>query len=217
VGTAAALAVEQNIEPARLANRPETIRAIQSRLLRDDAFLIGRVNDDSADLARSATITASSELPGGEAANVISGQTRSVHGPHGALPERSNPGSHRWMSDPAAGLPASIELAWTKPIVPREIQLIFDTGLHRHLTLSHHDGYTASMRWGQPQPETVSDYRIDGRAGDTWQPLCRVNDNYRRRRVHLLDNPQAIRALRVTVLATGGIDHARICEVRVYE
>jgi hypothetical protein len=217
VGTAAAVAVERGVDPSGLASEPESIHAIQQRLLRNDAFLIGQVNDDPDDLARRATITATSEQPGGEAIQVISGQTRSVHGASGAPPERSNPASHRWMSDPGAGLPGGIELTWSQGVVPREIQLVFDTGLDRHLTLSHHDGYTASMTWGRPQPETVRDYRIEALEGDAWKLVCEVKDNYLRRRVHRLDDVQSVKALRVTVLETNGIDHARICEVRVYE
>ena len=120
------------------------------------------------------------------------------------------------MSDPAAGLPAAIRLDWSTAIHLACVQLVFDTGLHRHLTLSHHDGYTAKMHWGKPQPETVRDYVIDGFDGEAWQQLVAETGNYQRRRVHALDPTAAITSLRITVLATNGIDHARICEVRVY-
>jgi hypothetical protein len=43
-----------------------------------------------------------------------------------------------------------------------------------------------------------------------------VEGNYQRRRVHRLAAPVAASALRVTVTATNGLDHARICEVRAY-
>ena len=46
--------------------------------------------------------------------------------------------------------------------------MVFDTGLHRDLTLTHHDGYCARMEWGRPQPEPVRDYTISGSDGSEW-------------------------------------------------
>ena len=217
VGTAAAHAVQHRIQPAELPTQDHAMHAIQQRLLRDDAYLIGVGHDDPDDLARSAHIEASSASPGGEAANVIRGQTRSVHGPRGAPPGRhGGAGLHRWMSDPAAGLPAWLMLRWDEPVRVGQIQLIFDTGLHRHLTLSHHDGYTAKMAWGRPQLETVRDYTIEDRSAERWTTLLEVTDNHLRRRLHRVNPPRTIEALRITVQRTHEIDHARIMEVRVY-
>lgn len=216
VGTAAALAVQQKLTPVELISNQRVMEQIQQRLLRDDAYLVGIQNQDADDLARTARITASSEQHGYEAARVISGQTRSVHGQAGAPEGRSFPGGHRWMSDAADGLPVTLELEWETPIQPREIQLIFDTGLHRHLTLSHHDGYTSRMIWGEAQPETVRDYRIKILDGEVWMPLVEVTGNYQRRCVHQVEVGLAVTALRVIVTATNGLDYVRICEVRVY-
>jgi len=217
VGVAAAHAALEHILPAELATRRDAILAIQQQLLRNDAYLIGHDNQDDRDLARQAEVTASSESPGGEAVQVISGQTRSVHGDKGAPPARACAGSHRWMSDPAQGLPASIRLDWKEPVAVAEIQLIFDTGLHRHLTLSHHDGYSSRMVWGEPQPETVRDYKVERFDGDHWHTVAEVTGNYQRMRRHSLaeSSPQLLSAIRVQVEQTNGLDHARICEVRV--
>ncbi len=216
VGTAAAYAARRGLEPADLPAQRVTMQAIQQRLLLDDALLIGRVNEDPQDLARTARITATSEVSDGRAIQVVSGQTRSLHGERGAPPGRSVPATHRWMSDPAAGFPVAIQLEWPNAIEPRELHLIFDTGLHRHLTLSHHDGYTAQMQWGRPQPETVRDYTVDALIGDAWTRLIEVSENYQRRRAHRLDLSSSVTALRITVHRTNGLDHARICEIRVY-
>jgi len=215
VGTAAAMAVHQAISPIELASRSDVLDAIQQRLLRDDVYLIGRIDDDPQDLAKTARITASSSQPGGEAVQVVTGQTRSVHGDRGAPPDRSRAGLHRWMSDPTAGLPAWLQLDWELPVRVAELQLIFDSGLHRHLTLSHHDGYTAKMMWGQPQPETVSDYAIDGFDGERWVSLVTVVSNYQRRRCHAIECDRSFTSMRVTVTRTNGLDHARICGVNV--
>jgi hypothetical protein len=212
VGTAAAFAVRQGVAPASLAARPDLVHAIQQRLLRDDCFLIGRRNEDPADLVRTAVaIEASSAQPEGHADLVRSGVTRTL----GRLPpERIAPGLHRWMSDPAAGLPAWIEVRWAEPVEIGEVSLVFDTGLHRLLTLSQADGYTRRMLWGRPQPETVRHYTLSGKTATGWRDLETVRDNYVRRRVHRLGIPEPLLGLRVTVHATHGIDHARIVEIR---
>lgn len=216
IGAAAAYCVQREVAPAALAGEPQAVRAIQQRLLRDDAFLIGHVNLDQNDLTRTARVTASSAQSDGPAVNVIYGATRAVHGPKGAPPDRAQPGTHRWMSDPAKGLPARLELRWDAPVEPIEVQLIFDTALHRPLTLTHSDGYAERMRWGTPQPETVRDYTIEGYVDGGWRTLAEVDGNYQRRRMHRID-PTPLTALRITTTATNGLDHARICEIRVYD
>jgi hypothetical protein len=119
------------------------------------------------------------------------------------------------MSDPARALPAWLELRWPAPVSCRQVQIIFDTGLHRVLTFSLADGYTAKMIWGRPQPETVTEYALEVQAAGGWRTVANVSGNYQRRRVHPLTG-QPIDALRITAAATGGLDHARLCEVRVY-
>ncbi|MBN1345783.1 MAG: FAD-dependent oxidoreductase [Phycisphaerae bacterium] len=217
VGVAAAYAVDHDRAPHEFVADPRAMRAVQRRLLRDDAYLIGRLGDDGDDLARRAEIVASSEQTLGPARNVVSGQTRAVHGDKGAPPDRANPGTHRWMSDPSERLPAWIELSWDKPVRLGEIQLIFDTGLHRVLTLSHSDAYVAKMVWGRPQPETVRDYVVLGFVGGAWREIAAVTGNYQRRRLHRPSGAPEAHALRIEVRSTNGLDHARICEVRVYD
>jgi len=247
VGTAVATALQHDISPGILTERPELWSEFQQQLLRDDAYLIGVTSSDEEDLVRQAKkIVASSEQAGGEAQLIVSGQTRAVHGDPAdpdaeknanlwddvlaeiesgaatkaavttAPPDRANPGLHRWMSDPAAGLPASIEVHWEEPVAMGEFQLVFDTGLHRLLTQSAADRYTAKMQWGRPQEETVRDYQVEVLKTGGWEVVANVTGNYQRRRRHSLDRGTKTSALRVTVTATNGIDHARIMEVRAY-
>ena len=114
-------------------------------------------------------------------------------------------------------MPAALDLRWPAPVRLREVQLVFDTGLHRFLTLSQADGYTARMEWGRPQPETVRDYRVEAEIAGEWRLIEQVSGNYQRRRVHRFSG-DGVRtaALRIVVTATNGLDHARICEVRAY-
>jgi len=217
VGTAAAYTVASDIVPAALPGRPEAIHAIQQQLLRDDCFLIGCSNEHEPEVARQAHVSASSEQANGPASAVCSGKTRAVFGDRGAPPGRTRPGTQRWMSDAEAGLPAWIMLTWEQPVVPAEIRLVFDTGLHRVLTLTQADAYAARMCWGCPQPETVRAYRIEGRVDGQWQTLHEVDGNYQRLRVHTRAEAKGVDALRLTITGTHGIDHARVAEIRVYE
>lgn len=212
LGTASAYAVQHGLDPCELSGSAERMGAIQQQLLLDDCYLVGRTASKSEAMCR-ACIHASSETPEGAAENIRSGQTRSVHGPNGAPPDRSHPGTHRWMSDPGEGLPAWLLLEWGEPVSLHDVRIVFDTGLHRHLTLSHHDGYTSIMHWGTPQPETVSDYDIEARVAGKWRKLIQERGNYLRLRRHALDPALPLDALRITVLRTHGLDHARIVEL----
>jgi hypothetical protein len=246
VGTAAALALQDHCPPADIPNHPPLLQRIQQQLLKDDAYLIGHLNEDPLDLVRTATtLTASSSQPGAGPELLRSGQTRSVHGPSqptttphtanlwdqvltspdghpkantapSAPPNRAHPGLHRWMSDPTHPLPAWLEIRWDHPVTLRHLILIFDTGLHRLLTLSQADGYTQKMLWGQPQPETVRDYTLELETPTGWQHLTTVTGNYQRRRHHRLPPSPPTTALRLTLTATHGLDHARLLEVRAY-
>jgi len=212
-GVAAAYAAAHGLPATALAGDPRALRAIRQRLLRDDQYVIGEINEDPHDRARTATIHADSARADGAAGNVVSGQTRAVHGDGGAAFGRALPGSNRWLS---VALPATLTLAWDTDLRPAEIHLVFDTGQHRLLTLSHSDGCVAKQVWGA-QPETVRDYVIEGLVDGHWIELHCVVGNHQRRRVHRLTEPPAVRALRLRVDATNGVDQARVCEVRVYE
>lgn len=209
VGAAAVVALRREMLPAELSADAQAVADIQQQLLKDDVFLIGVQSRDSADLARLAEVTADS----GDAVPVLSGQTRSVHGEKGARSERANEGVHRWISK---SLPAACTLEWDSPKRIQEVRLVFDSGLHRELTLSMCDAVAKRLLWGQPQPETVRDYTVEVRVDRVWQEIERVEGNYLRQRIHRLDVAVTADALRVCVDKTNGAEQARICEVRVY-
>jgi len=216
VGTAVAHAVRRGLDAHALVQSETDIQAIQQSLLRQDCFIPGISAADPADLARRARAAASSEQSRAPAASVIDGHTRATFGPGGTHPEQTAPGLHRWMSEPSAGLPAALTLAWDESVTVRSVQFIFDSGLHRLLTLSQSDKLTARMCWGRPQPELVADFVLEGRTENGWEPLSRIEGSRQRRVVVDLPASVTLRELRLTVLKTHGIDHARVCEVRVY-
>jgi hypothetical protein len=205
VGTAAALA-------GRLGDRtladhftPAETTRLQQRLLRDDAFLPGRRNADTADLARSATITSSGNATRGDAAQVTDGNTREYMP---ALGPWADGATHRWES---TALPAWIELTWPATQSLAEIHLTFDSGFERELTLSASDHTTRKIIRG-PQPELVRDYDLllDDRT------LVKVTGNHLRKRVHRLPATVSGRRLRLVVHSTHGVNHARVFEIRAY-
>lgn len=215
VGVAAAWAARNGVPPSKLAAQPEALRDIRQRLLREDVFLIGAVPEDTDDLARRARVTASSAQQASPATNVLSAQNRCVRGPRGVAPERQQPGTHRWMSDPAKGFPAWLELRWEQPVAADEIELVFDTGLHRHLALTQSDEYHRKMKWGAGQPETVKDFVVSVDSGKIFREVARVTNHGQRRWIFRFAKTMRCRTLRLTVLATWGLNHARVVRVAV--
>lgn len=211
VGTAAALALRQSVLPADIAADAKLVHDIQQQLLRDDCYLIGVLNDDPNDLVRTAAqIIVSSSQTNASTENIRSGQTRIVT----KLPDnRQQLGLHRWMS---CELPATLEIRWNAPVSLREVVLVFDTGLHRLLTLSQADGYTQKMLWGKPQPETIRDYTLSLESPTGWQTIESIQNNHQRLRRHILAKTMSTTALRIHITATNGLDHARVVEVRAY-
>lgn len=201
VGTAAARCVDLLCLPGDLT--ADDIRLIQQQLLREDQFIPGQTNQDPDDLARHASVTATSHEPGREPEQVLSGITRHRRGDE-----------HQWASAPEAALPQSLELRFAEPREVGEVQVIFDTGFARPLTLTHSDAFNARIIRG-PQPETVRDYSVQLEVGGDWIEVARVTGNYQRRRVHCFECLTAS-ALRITCEATNGDAQARIFEVRAY-
>lgn len=114
----------------------------------------------------------------------------------------------RWtnifLSDPAQGLPAWVELRLPGPVRMKQIQITFDTDTNRRIPLP-------LFRY----PECVKRYEIAIPQGDGWKTIVQEDDNYFRRRVHCIDAVTASR-LRINILETNGSPQARIYEVRVY-
>ncbi len=121
---------------------------------------------------------------------------------------------HRWQAEMSES-PLWIRLEWEQAVTAAEVQLTFDTGFHRELTLSGSDGVTErTVR--APQPETIRDYRVsatdkNGKAVE----LGSIRNNYQRLRRHPF-RPMDIRSLTIHVEATNGSELASLYEVRVY-
>lgn len=204
-GTAAAYCIEHGIPPRALFEDKKHFKELEQALLRDDQTIRGRRNEDPRDLARTARVTASSEHGGGKAALVIDGFVRDIPG--------GKPGIHHWEAPLEAG-GAWLELAWDRPQKIGHIQLTFDTGFQRELTLTSSDAIHRGIIRAA-QPETVRDYVITGRSGGRDLQLAAVEGNHQRINRHRFE-PAELDAVRIHVKATNGDPVARIFEVRCY-
>lgn len=226
VGTAAALCIRHGILPRQLYQQKPRLRELQQHLIADDQTIKGVCSESANDIARQAMITASAEEGEAVAANVTNGWLRDFPGPSvKCLPELDVPlemcgtgeaidaAVNHWAGRVGTE-GAWIELRWQEPRTIRGVQLIFDTGFQRELTLTSSDSINDGIIRG-PQPETVRDYDILGRLSDEsdWRMLASVNGNYQRLRRHTLA-AERVQVVRIHVHATHGDPYAKIFEIR---
>ncbi len=201
IGTAAALAIETGRLPRELAHDPRQVARLQQMLLRDDQTIKGLGNQDPRDLAREATVTASAEEGERKAALVLDGFVRGD--------------AHQWAAPVSPDSPAWIELRWQQPRRIASVQITFDSGFQRQLTLSAQEAQNVNLLRA-PQPETVKDYTVHCRtATGEERTLASVKGNFQRLNRHRF-GPVDMTALRLEIHATNGDRFARVFEIRCY-
>lgn len=203
-GTAAALCLQNKLLPRGLYENKAKLKELQQALLRDDQTIKGVKNEDPLDLARTAKVTASGEDANCQPTQVLNGWTRT-------LPEYPN----QWAA-PLGADGAWLELAWDKPQLLKQVQLTFDSGFIRELTLSSSDNANKGIIRA-PQPETVKKYALlyQTEDGKDWIELASADNNHQRICRHKFAAVNAKR-IRVHVKETNGDKLARIFEVRCY-
>jgi len=210
VGTAAAQCVENGVLPRDLAKDGKRVERLQQTLLRDDQSIKNLRNTDRLDVARQAAVSASAEKDKMQAALVLDGFTRDMPDKRGDPVE-----VHQWAAPIADGKPAWIELKWPKPQRVSQLQLTFDTGFRRQLTLTSQNSANVGILRAA-QPETVRDYAVVGRTKDGREvKLASVTGNFQRLNRHRFD-PVELESLRVEITATNGDSLARVFEIRCY-
>lgn len=207
LGTAAAQCIKQGLLPRELAGSKEQLFTLTQTLLRDDQSILNRRNEDPGDVARQAKVAASENYQTAKPENVLNGFVRDMSG------EMNN----RWigtMSNTSDG--AWLELSWDQPQSIGHVQLTWDTGFQRELTLTSADSHNAKII-RKPQPETVRDYELIGvtPSGDSVS-LVKVTGNYQRLRRHDFE-PRELSKLRLRMTATNGESQARLYEIRAYK
>jgi hypothetical protein len=208
VGTAASICVERNITARQLAQDKKLVSGLQQMLLRDDQAIKSVRNEDPRDLARTAKVTASAEAGAAKAANVVDGHLRDIPNKKGEPVE-----VHHWAAPMTKDGP-TLTLAWEKPQKISRVQITFDSGFQRELTLTASDSHTrGTVR--APQPETVRDYVVSVKNGTGFKPVATVSGNHQRQNRHRF-TPVETDAVQIRVTATNGLEEARIIEVRCY-
>lgn len=200
IGTAAA----QLIQNGKTDVREVEIAALQETLLKDDCYLPDRVNTDTADLARSAAVTASSAQQGLEAKKVISGVSRRVGSEENA-----------WRSAGISESGETLTLALAALAKVRTVQLTLDSNfdLEKKITLSSRR--QKQQVTGIPA-ELLKDFDVilyrNGKAVAQKQ----VRGNYQRLCRVCFDGVECD-TVTLRALATNGTPDARVFEVRIYE
>ena len=204
VGTAAVLAASTDATARELLERH--IGDLQQALLADGAYLLDLRSADPADLARQATVSASSCAGADFAPEHINAGCN--HPEPGA--------SHAWRSSPAAGLPAWIELRWPGPVSLDRVQVILDTDFGSRLVLTQDPDYRRQVR-PVPRAATVKDFEVQVEAEDrhTWSTVASAEGNFQRL-ARMRFRTVETRALRVVAKATWGAECASLFEVRCY-
>jgi hypothetical protein len=204
VGTAAMYCVKHGLTPRQVAQDKTHMHTLQQILLRDDQAIYQVKNADAKDLARKADVTASHEMDGAECEHVINGFVRDV-------PTKTE---NVWIGKMAKD-GAWLELTWKEPQKISQVQITFDTGFQRPLTLTSQNSYNAKMVRG-PQPECVRDYELlytgaDGKR----RSLAKVEGNHQRLNRHNCAAVEA-KSIRLQINATNGAETAHVYEVRCY-
>ena len=198
IGTAAAMAVAQQVDI-----RSVDVRQLQETLMRDDCYLPGMKNGDEKDLARQATVTASSEQEGFEAKNVLSGVTR-------RLGEENN----AWHSGELGANGEWIQLTLKEASPVSMVQIVFDSNFDLEKKISLSSRRQKQQQVGVPV-ELVRDYDVELLRGGEVIAREAVEGNFQRLCRVWFDGVECD-AVRVHVHATNGVKEARVFEVRVY-
>ncbi|SDE25225.1 FAD dependent oxidoreductase [Paenibacillus sp. UNCCL117] len=209
LGTFAATAVKRKMPLEQAWRESGVVNEAQQQLLRQGAFLPGMML--KGNLAKLARISASSEQKQGKCENVADGHTRAVHGEKGVRPDLTTTGTHRWMSEPGDDNPW-LELQWEEPVTVSRITVVLDTGLHRLLMLCHLGAIQKYMQWGRPQAETLKEFKLVAFDGRETTEIAHVKDNFQRM-IHLPVTLKGLKTLRLEVISTNGLDHARVVEI----
>jgi len=197
-GTAAAMAGKRNLEPRELL---DYVGELQQELLKDDCYIPFVVNQDPADYARQAAVTATHHITGWEPEKVINGVARTVEGE-----------SNGWRA-PIEGGP-SLVLTLPERIPIREIRLMLDSNLSREITQSINQDVLSRQKSGPPS-ELLKEYEVDILLeGKIIEHMAVQSQGQRLQRIFL--NGREGNAVRIKAISTYGSREAVIFEVRIY-
>lgn len=202
VGIAAAQAAMLGMTPVEYGQTH--MQALRQALLYQDLYVMGCKNEDPADLARTAAVSATSERPGFEAGMVLSGITR-----------REGNVSNMWSSNGIRDRGEQLMLRLEKPADIHRVCLVLDPNLSEERCISISKAFLEKEPIGDA-PELLRDYTVRLLHDGQQAAVIPVRGNYQRRNV--LELPEAVHAdtVVVDIHATHGCPDAHIYEIRVY-
>ena len=199
-GTAAALCIKYDCLPRGVHDHMDEL---QQTLLKDDCYIPGIRNTDEKDLARTATVTATSAKEGFGPEQVINGISR------GEGDERNI-----WVSDGMSENGETLTLKLKKAAEVSQVRLTFDSNFNYAIKISMSGKRQAQQRIGTPI-ELVKDYTVELYLDGSKVAEKTVTDNVQRANVVDLEKTLCDE-VRVKIHATNGAEDARVYEVRVY-
>ena len=200
VGTAASMCIKYGCAPRGIA---EHMNELQQTLLRDDCYIPGVYNTDEADLARNATVTASSSKEGFGPENVINGISRGE-------------GENRniWVSDGMGKEGETLTLAFEKPCEVSQVRLTFDSNFKYAIKQTLSKKRQLQQRIGVP-PELVRDYSLEFVLDGKVVKVAEVKDNHQRLSITDVETVLCDK-INIVIHSTNGYENASVFEVRVY-
>ncbi len=195
-GIAAALAIKHGTTAAGVGAH---IFELQQLLLKNGCYIPTYINEDAADLARQATVTATGEQSSFEAVNVINGISRPV-----------GVSSNMWQAQ-KLGDSITLDLGEKKQV--SELHITFDSNLSVEIMISLSKWHHVRQAYGIPET-IVKDYNLEYLADGTVVHTQTILDNYQRMNSHKVD--VLCNQIRITPTAMHGAALPRICEIRVY-
>lgn len=200
VGTAMALCKKYDCDPMGVMDHMDEL---QQMLLMDDCFIPDVKNHDANDLARTATVTASSQQADYPAQDILSGVTRRYEGTN-----------NQWRSEGMGEGGEWIDLKLNAPSTVSTVQIVFDSDF------DHEKKITLSSRRQKQQiigvpPELIRDFTIDlMKDGQVVAQKVFTGNHQRLFRTDF--DSVCCDQVRITATATNGCKEARIFEVRIY-
>ena len=155
MGTAAAIAVREGVDPAGVGHR---IEELQQTLLRDDCYLLPWIPRETGPLTRDAKLSSSK----GDPEPLRDGIARQV----GDDP-------HAWTASP--GDWAAYEFGGSKRV--EEVTLVLDSGMDRMIQMGRHRKDMTSL---EVPDVCVKAFRVEGLERGEWKTLHQAADNHQR-------------------------------------
>ncbi len=197
-GTAAMMCVKHGQTPRGIYKHH--INELQEIILRDDVYIPNRPAADPADLARKATLSASS-TSSGDVKLLIDGYSRD---------EVST--DHHWISN---GSNASITLEWEKPITLSQLEVKCDSNLHAEIQIHPKLSKREAQTPGMPK-QLVKSAMVEVLVGGAWREFASIENNLHRRMIFKGKESVKCSSARVTFRETWGESNVKIFELRCY-